>query len=116
MKDADRYREYSPIYFMENIAAPVQMMAGAHDPRCPADETEQAAAALRDMGVPHEVIIYPDEGHGFRKIENRIDAYTRRMAFLKEHLGLAQPKRARPKPAARPAPKARTNQKRPRRG
>jgi dipeptidyl aminopeptidase/acylaminoacyl peptidase len=115
VKDADRYREYSPIYFMESIVAPVQMIAGANDTRCPASETEQAEAVLKDLGVPHEVIIYPDEGHGFRKIENRIDAYTRRMAFLKQHLGLAQPKRVRPKPTARPAPKARTNAKRLRR-
>ena len=94
VKDADRYRAYSPIYFMENIVAPVQMIAGAHDPRCPADETEQAAKALQEMDVPHEVIIYPDEGHGFRKTENRVDAYRRRAAFLSKYLGIAKPKRA----------------------
>jgi dipeptidyl aminopeptidase/acylaminoacyl peptidase len=94
VKDADRYRAYSPIYFMENIVAPVQMIAGAHDPRCPADETEQAAKALQEMDVPHEVIIYPDEGHGFRKTENRVDAYRRRAEFLSKYLGIAKPKRA----------------------
>ena len=94
VKDADRYRAYSPIYFMENIVAPVQMIAGAHDPRCPADETEQAAKALKEMDVPHEVIIYPDEGHGFRKTENRVDAYRRRAEFLSKYLGIAKPKRA----------------------
>jgi dipeptidyl aminopeptidase/acylaminoacyl peptidase len=93
VKDADRYRAYSPIYFMENVVAPVQMIAGAHDPRCPADETEQAAHALQEMDVPHEVIIYPDEGHGFRKTENRVEAYRRRAEFLSQHLGIAGPKR-----------------------
>lgn len=86
VQDAERYREYSPIYFMENIVAPVQMMAGANDTRCPASETEQAAAVLKNLAVPHEVIIYPDEGHGFRKIENRIDAYVKRVEFLKKYL------------------------------
>jgi dipeptidyl aminopeptidase/acylaminoacyl peptidase len=93
VKDADRYREYSPIFFMENVVAPVQMIAGANDPRCPANETEQAAEALQHMGVPHEVVIYPDEGHGFRKTANRVDAYRKRAAFLAKHLSLARPKR-----------------------
>ncbi len=86
VKEAERYREYSPIYFMENILAPVQMIAGANDSRCPASETEQAAAVLKDLDVPYEIIIYPDEGHGFRKIENRVDAYVKRVEFLKKHL------------------------------
>jgi dipeptidyl aminopeptidase/acylaminoacyl peptidase len=116
VKDAGRYREYSPIYFMENIVAPLQMIAGANDPRCPAAETKQAAAALMDLGLPHEVIIYPDEGHGFRKIENRINAYTRRAAFLKRHLGLRDGRPAGSKPATGPAPKTRAPRKRVRRG
>lgn len=86
-RNAGRFREYSPIFYMENITAPVQMIAGAHDPRCPAEETEQAAEALRGMGVPHEVIIFPDEGHGFRKTENKIRAYQARSVFLKKYLG-----------------------------
>lgn len=86
VKDAGRYREYSPIYFMENISAPVQLIAGANDTRCPASETEQAAAVLKDLEVSHEIIIYPDEGHGFRKIANRVDAYVKRVAFLEKHL------------------------------
>lgn len=86
VKDADRYREYSPIYFMENIIAPVQMIAGANDTRCPASETEQAAAVLKDLEVPHDILIYPDEGHGFRKKENRVDAYVKRIAFLQKYL------------------------------
>lgn len=88
VKDADRYREYSPIFYLENIAAPVQLIAGANDPRCPAAETEQTAAALRQMEVPHEVVIYPDEGHSFRKLENRLDAARRRTAFLRRYLAV----------------------------
>jgi dipeptidyl aminopeptidase/acylaminoacyl peptidase len=88
VENADRYRQYSPIFFMEDIVAPVQMIAGANDPRCPASETVQAAEALKEMGVPHEVIIYPDEGHGFRKVHNRVDAYRKRAEFLNRHLGV----------------------------
>jgi dipeptidyl aminopeptidase/acylaminoacyl peptidase len=91
VRDADRYREYSPIFALGNIVAPVQMIAGANDPRCPASETEQAAAILSDLGVPHEVIIYPDEGHAFHQRHNRVDAMRRRMKFLLRHL--AAPRR-----------------------
>lgn len=86
LKDAARYREYSPIFFMEDIAAPVQMIAGAHDPRCPASETEQAAGVLKDLNVPHEIVIYPDEGHGFQKVDNRVEAYRQRAEFLNRYL------------------------------
>jgi dipeptidyl aminopeptidase/acylaminoacyl peptidase len=100
VENADRYREYSPITYMQNILAPVQMIAGAHDPRCPASETVQAAEMLKSLGVPYEVIIYPDEGHGFRKVHNRVDAYRKRAEFLNKHLGveLGQAKR---KPVAK---------------
>lgn len=107
VEDAERFRQYSPIFYMQNITAPVQMIAGANDPRCPASETEQAAAILTDMGVPHETIIYPDEGHGFRKVHNRVDATKRRAEFLNKHLGIGRPAaalkqaRTRSKPAAK---------------
>jgi len=100
VKDAGRFREYSPIFYMEDIVAPVQMIAGAHDPRCPASETEQAAALLKDSGVPHDIIIYPDEGHGFRKVHNRVDAYRKRAEFLNMHLEVGKPKAAGKKKAA----------------
>lgn len=86
VKDADRYREYSPIYFVPDITGAVQMLAGENDPRCPANETEQAAEALKALGVPHEVVIYPDEGHSFHHRHTRLDAFTRRFDFLKAHL------------------------------
>jgi dipeptidyl aminopeptidase/acylaminoacyl peptidase len=85
-KDADRYRELSPIFFMDNVVAPMQLVAGENDPRCPPGEARQAAEALAKLGRPHELIIYPDEGHGFAKVENRVDAYKRRADFLVKHL------------------------------
>ncbi|MBI3362102.1 MAG: S9 family peptidase, partial [Chloroflexi bacterium] len=86
VKDADRYREYSPIFFMDNVIAPLQLLAGENDPRCPPDEARQAADALAKLGRPHELVIYPGEGHGFAKVENRIDAYRRRAEFFIGHL------------------------------
>jgi dipeptidyl aminopeptidase/acylaminoacyl peptidase len=84
--DAERYRALSPIFYMDNIVAPVQLIAAANDQCCPASETEQAVEALRGLDVPHEVVIYPDEGHFFRKLETRVDADTRRARFLLKYL------------------------------
>jgi len=85
-KDGERWHAMSPIFFVDRIAAPVQLFAGAHDPRCPLDESEQIRDALRQRGKPVELHVYADEGHGFRKIENRIDAYKKRAAFFDTYL------------------------------
>jgi dipeptidyl aminopeptidase/acylaminoacyl peptidase len=85
-EDAERYRDRSPIFFIDAIQAPVQLIAGRRDPRCPASETEQVHKALISRGIPVEMTIYEDEGHGFGKIENRIDAYRRRAEFFSRHL------------------------------
>lgn len=82
-----RCRERSPLFYMDRITAPVQLIAGGNDPRCPVSETEQACRKLAELGLPYECLIYPDEGHGFRHVENRIDSYQRCVAFLEAHLG-----------------------------
>jgi len=90
-KDYDRFRQASPIFFLNRIRAPVQLIGGAHDPRCPISEIEQAKRELQELGKPFDLVIYEDEGHGFRKQDNRVDAYKRRAAFLERYL---PPKRA----------------------
>jgi len=86
VKDRERWRAMSPIFFVDRIAAPVQLFAGGHDPRCPLDESEQIRDALRQRGKPVELHVYADEGHGFRKTENRVDAYKKRAAFFDRYL------------------------------
>jgi dipeptidyl aminopeptidase/acylaminoacyl peptidase len=81
-RDRERYYERSPFFFLERVAAPVQLISGAHDPRCPASESVQAHEALRAQGKPCDLVLYQDEGHSFYKTENVIDAEKRRMAFL----------------------------------
>lgn len=86
VKDADRYYARSPIHFIDRIQAPVLFLHGANDPRCPVKEIEQAVNVLTRLGKAYECKIYPDEGHGFRRIENKVDAYRRRAEFLKRYL------------------------------
>jgi len=86
VRDAERFREASPIFFMDNVRAPVQLVAGAQDTRCPIAESVQARDALLKLGKPVDFVVYEDEGHSFRKIRNRVDAWRRRAEFLEKHL------------------------------
>jgi acetyl esterase/lipase len=85
MKDKVRYQERSPINFVDQIRAPLLLLAGGNDPRCPHTEAEQVASAVKKRGGVAELKVYENEGHGFAKIENQIDAYTRVANFLKKY-------------------------------
>jgi len=84
-KDKERYMERSPINFVDQIKAPLLILAGGHDPRCPSTESEQVASAVKKRNGVAELKIYENEGHGFAKVENQIDAYTRVADFLKKY-------------------------------
>lgn len=81
-RDRDRFRERSPFFFLDRIVAPVQLICGAHDPRCPASESTQAHEALVELGKACDLALYPDEGHSFLKIENVVDHKERLVSFL----------------------------------
>ncbi|MBZ5524403.1 MAG: S9 family peptidase [Acidobacteriia bacterium] len=86
MKDKQRYIDRSPINFVDQIKAPLLILAGGHDPRCPSTESEQVASAIKKRKGVVELKIYENEGHGFSKLENQIDAYTRVAEFLKKYV------------------------------
>ncbi|HEX7285327.1 MAG TPA: S9 family peptidase [Candidatus Angelobacter sp.] len=86
MKDKARLQERSPINFVDQIKAPLLLLAGGNDPRCPKTEAEQVASAIKKRGGVAELKVYENEGHGFAKIENQIDAYTRVAEFLKKYV------------------------------
>jgi dienelactone hydrolase len=71
-----------------NISAPVQFIGGATDPRCPISQVYEAQAVMQQLGKPFELVIYPDEGHGFLKIDNHVDAERRWAEFLARYLGI----------------------------
>ena len=77
----------SPLSRVDNISIPLLIAQGANDPRVKRAESDQIVAALVAKGIPHEYVVYDDEGHGFAKPENRIDFYRRAEAFLATHLG-----------------------------
>jgi len=80
--DGNRHRAISPLFHAENIAKPVLVVQGANDPRVLQVESDEMVAAIEANGVPVEYILFPDEGHGFRKRENRITASKGYVKFL----------------------------------
>ena len=85
-KNKSLYEERSPINFIDQVKAPLLVLAGGHDPRCPKTEAQQVADAIKKRGGVVELKIYENEGHGFSKVENQIDAYKRVADFLKAHV------------------------------
>jgi len=85
-RDRDFLVEASPITHVDAIRAPLFIQHGANDPRVPLAESEEIARVLREKGIRCELVVYPDEGHSIAKLSNRIDSFTRAVAFLDEVL------------------------------
>jgi dipeptidyl aminopeptidase/acylaminoacyl peptidase len=86
-KDADFLWSRSPLSRADNISIPLLIAQGANDPRVKQAESEQIVAALVKAGIEHEYMLFPDEGHGFAKPENRLRFYAAAERFLARHLG-----------------------------
>ncbi|MFH0777713.1 MAG: S9 family peptidase [Candidatus Eisenbacteria bacterium] len=77
----------SPLFKADQIKIPLLIGQGANDVRVKQAESEQIVEALRKKGLPVEYILFPDEGHGFQKPQNRLKFYAAAEAFLAKHLG-----------------------------
>lgn len=80
--DREFLESISPLNFIENIKAPLFIIHGANDPRVPLSEAEQIHKKLKESGKKVELLIYQDEGHGLKKLKNRLDAYPKMVDFL----------------------------------
>ncbi len=86
VKNKALFEERSPINYIDQVKAPLLLLAGGHDPRCPKTESQQVADAIKKRGGVVEYKVYENEGHGFARVENQIDAYKRVAEFLKAHV------------------------------
>ena len=86
-KDRKVYEDDSPIKYIQNIRAPLLVLQGDNDARVPKEETERLVEALKKKGNIVEVVYYPDEGHGFDKLEHQIDTARRTVAWFDKYLG-----------------------------
>jgi dipeptidyl aminopeptidase/acylaminoacyl peptidase len=85
--DRDFLQEISPLNHIDRIKAPLLVIHGTNDPRVPVSEARQLVAALEERGVPTELIVFDDEGHGVVKLKNKQVAYPAVVRFLGEQLG-----------------------------
>jgi dipeptidyl aminopeptidase/acylaminoacyl peptidase len=85
--DPDFLWSRSPLSRVSDIRIPLLIAQGANDPRVKQAESEQIVAALEAAGIDHEYMLFPDEGHGFAKPENRLKFYAAAERFLARHLG-----------------------------
>ncbi len=76
----------SPYFFLDQVNAPVQLICGENDPRCPALDSIEARDKLIELGKEVELHLYKGEGHSFLKVENIIDAEVKRVEFLERVL------------------------------
>jgi len=85
--EADFLRSRSPLFKANLIKRPLLIGQGANDPRVKQAESDQIVKAMRDNKLPVEYIVFPDEGHGFVRPENRLRFYAAADQFLAKCLG-----------------------------
>jgi dipeptidyl aminopeptidase/acylaminoacyl peptidase len=79
--------ERSPLSRADAIKRPLLIGQGANDPRVKQVEADQIVGAMKAKGLPVTYVLYPDEGHGFARPENRLSFYAVAEVFLAQHLG-----------------------------
>jgi dipeptidyl aminopeptidase/acylaminoacyl peptidase len=89
--DVETEREFlesrSPLSKAAEIRIPMLIGQGANDPRVKQAESEQIVEGLRSKGKHVDYLLFPDEGHGFVRPENRMAFYAAAEQFLAQHLG-----------------------------
>ncbi len=90
--DLDDKKEYeiaktvSPVYIVDNITKPLFVVQGAHDPRVNINESDQIVRKLRDKNFDVPYMVKYNEGHGFKREENKLEFYQAMMGFFAKHL------------------------------
>ncbi|MGE4070450.1 MAG: prolyl oligopeptidase family serine peptidase [Lysobacterales bacterium] len=83
---ADLLKRLSPIHKIDQIQSPTIVLHGANDTNVPVVEAEQVVENLKRRKVPVEYVLFPDEGHGWRKTPNRVRSTVEIVRFFERHL------------------------------
>jgi len=83
----EELKKRSPLYHAERMKRPLLIGQGKNDPRVKEEEAKQMVRALQTREIPVTYVLFPDEGHGFARPENRLAFYAITEAFLARHLG-----------------------------
>ncbi|HWB19337.1 MAG TPA: S9 family peptidase [Phycisphaerales bacterium] len=87
LEDGSHLDSISPLTRVSEIKKPLLIGQGKNDPRVKAAESEQIVTAMQEKGLPVTYVLFPDEGHGFRKSANNMAFFAITEVFLAEHLG-----------------------------
>ncbi len=85
-KDAEFLAERSPSTYLSNLACPLLVMQGAHDPRVIERESRDVVEQMQAQGKAVDYVVYTDEGHDVLKYVNKVDCYNRIVDFFAQHL------------------------------
>jgi dipeptidyl aminopeptidase/acylaminoacyl peptidase len=96
VKQRDLLEKLSPLGKLDRIRAATMVQHGANDTNVPVVEAEQIVNHLKSRNVPVEYILFPDEGHGWRKIPNRIKSTVEMVRFFDKHLNARQESAVKP--------------------
>jgi dipeptidyl aminopeptidase/acylaminoacyl peptidase len=80
------YAKSSAINFIKDVKTPTLVVVGDRDGECPAPQSFEFWHALRDENVPTQLVVYPNEGHGFVDPAHRIDVLERALAWFDEYM------------------------------
>lgn len=80
------YRDRSPVTYISQIKAPVLIIHGRHDSRCPIQPVEKFVKELKEMRHPHEFRVQEKEGHGFARVEANIREVRTAVEYLRKTL------------------------------
>jgi dipeptidyl aminopeptidase/acylaminoacyl peptidase len=84
--DPKIYAKSSAIEFIKNSKTPMLVIVGDRDGECPAPQSFEMWHALRDLGVKTQLVIYPNEGHGFRDPEHIKDRAAREVKWFADNM------------------------------
>jgi dipeptidyl aminopeptidase/acylaminoacyl peptidase len=101
--DREALKQLSATTWVHQLKAPLMIIQGANDPRVPVGEALQMHEAAKARGVPLELMIFADEGHGASSRGNQALEYGHMLRFFQQHLQGVTPAPAASAPPAAPA-------------
>ena len=84
--EVELLRDLSPIHKVDQVTAPTIVLHGANDTNVPVVEAEQVVQSLKQREVPVKYVLFPDEGHGWRKTENRVTSDVEIVKWFETYL------------------------------
>jgi dipeptidyl aminopeptidase/acylaminoacyl peptidase len=82
----EAYKRVSAMTYIKKVKTPVLLLVGEHDGECPPAQSMQYWHALKELKIPTQLVIYPDEGHDFQRLENTIDVTLRTLEWFNNYL------------------------------